>query len=113
MEINSIMRSAYSTEAAVIDNLIAIATWWTSLMFRDGHFEKVRHPSFLRTKDALLAGRRTVLCSADEQELKRVESFIEKGNREVFNPVGLNVLSPRYTALQFVCPLYPTGTDQV
>jgi hypothetical protein len=37
-----ILISAYSTKAAVIDNLIAIATWWTSLMFRDGHFEKVR-----------------------------------------------------------------------
>jgi hypothetical protein len=41
----------------------------------------------------------------DVKELKRVESLIEKGNREIFNPAGLNVLSPRYAALQFVCPL--------
>ena len=44
-----ILISAYSTSEAVIDNLIAIATWWTSLMFRDGHFEKVSPYDYLST----------------------------------------------------------------
>jgi hypothetical protein len=42
------------------------------------------------------------------QELKRVEALIERRNREIFNPAGLNVLSPRYAALQFVCPPFAT-----
>ena len=45
---------------------------------------------------------------ADVQEMKRAESLIERRNREIFNPAGLNVLSPRYAALQFVCPLSAT-----
>lgn len=39
--INTRLISAYSTKAAVVDNLIAIATWWMSLWFRPGHFETV------------------------------------------------------------------------
>lgn len=34
-----------------------------------------------------------------------MEALIGKGNKEIFNPAGLNVLSPRYAALQFVCPI--------
>lgn len=39
--LNTHLISAYSTRGAVIDNLIAIATWWISLWFRPGHFETV------------------------------------------------------------------------
>ena len=37
-----------------------------------------------------------------------MEALIERRNREIFKPAGLNVLSPRYAALQFVCPLSGT-----
>jgi len=104
-----ILISAYSTKAAVIDNLIAIATWWTSLMFRDGHFEKVR-PCLRLYLSLYMTSWAPVRGLADMQELKRVESLIERRNRETFNPAGLNVLSPRYAALQFVCPLCATSS---
>lgn len=38
------------------------------------------------------------------QELRKIEDFIEVANKETFNPVGLNVLSPRRVALLFVSP---------
>lgn len=41
-EINVPLREAYSVSGAVLDNLLAIATWWTSLMWHTSHFEKVR-----------------------------------------------------------------------
>lgn len=62
----------------IIDNLIALATLWTSLLWKTSHFEK---------------------------KLKEVEGLIEDANRETFNKVGLNVLSPRDVALQFVSQL--------
>lgn len=37
-----------------------------------------------------------------EKKLNEVEGLIEDANRETFNKVGLNVLSPRDVALQFV-----------
>lgn len=40
-EINVHLREAYSVSGAVMDNLLAIATWWTSLMWHTSHFEKV------------------------------------------------------------------------
>jgi hypothetical protein len=36
------------------------------------------------------------------QELQNAEALIARTNREVFNPKGLNALSPRDVALQFV-----------
>lgn len=43
-----------------------------------------------------------------------VEGVIEAANKEVFNPAGLNVLSPRLVALQFVSsadiPLRPASS---
>ncbi|ORX38071.1 Golgin subfamily A member 7/ERF4 family-domain-containing protein, partial [Kockovaella imperatae] len=75
--LNRRLLSAYSIRGAVIDNLFAIATWWTSLLWRTSHFEK---------------------------ELRRAELYISDANRDIFNPVGLNVLSPRHLALQFVSP---------
>lgn len=39
---------------------------------------------------------------ADEQNLRQVEELIREANKTTFNPVGLNVLSPRPVALQYV-----------
>ncbi|RSH93676.1 hypothetical protein EHS25_006323 [Saitozyma podzolica] len=73
--LNAHLSSAYSLRGAVRDNLLAIASWWTSLWWHTSHFEK---------------------------ELQNAEALIAKTNREVFNPKGLNVLSPRDVALQFL-----------
>lgn len=77
-----------------MDNLIAIATWWTSLLWRTSHFERVS------------CGTRG-LCSsagsvADAQCLIAAERHITETNKNVFNAAGLDVLSPRDLALQFV-----------
>ncbi|RSH85810.1 uncharacterized protein EHS24_003990 [Apiotrichum porosum] len=73
--INDPLREAYSTSGAVIDNIIAIVTWWTSLIWRTSHFEK---------------------------ELQRAEEVIRMANETTFNRVGLNILSPREVALQYL-----------
>lgn len=73
--INAKFVEAYAMTPNSIDNLIALATLWTSLLWKTSHFEK---------------------------KLKEVERLIEDANRETFNKVGLNVLSPRDVALQFV-----------
>lgn len=73
--INDPLREAYSTSGAVVDNLIGIATWWTSLIWRPSHFEK---------------------------ELRRAEEVIQLANETTFNRVGLNILNPRAVALQYV-----------
>jgi hypothetical protein len=37
------------------------------------------------------------------QEMKRLEELIVQLNRELYNPVGLNILWPRNVAFLFVC----------
>ncbi|KAL1413807.1 hypothetical protein Q8F55_001591 [Vanrija albida] len=73
--VNEPLRDAYSVSGAVVDNVIAVLSWWTSLWWRTSHFEK---------------------------ELQRAEAVIREANETTFNPVGLNVLSPREVALQYV-----------
>nr|KIR47006.1 hypothetical protein I312_03902 [Cryptococcus bacillisporus CA1280] len=73
--INAKFVEAYAMTPNIIDNLIALATLWTSLLWKTSHFEK---------------------------KLNEVEGLIEDANRETFNKVGLNVLSPRDVALQFL-----------
>ncbi|KLT44281.1 hypothetical protein CC85DRAFT_283795 [Cutaneotrichosporon oleaginosum] len=73
--INAPLREAYSVSGAVVDNLIGVLTWWTSLLWRTSHFEK---------------------------ELRRAEDIIEEANTTTFNRVGLNILSPRSVALQYL-----------
>jgi hypothetical protein len=86
--VNAHLINAYSPGRAVIDNLLMIFTFHLSLLFTIGHFEKVS-PGI----------RRMALTS---QELHKLEASIEKMNKETFNAVGLNVLSPRDVGLQFV-----------
>lgn len=40
-DINVHLTDAYSVRGAVLDNLIAVGTWWTSLVWRTSHFERV------------------------------------------------------------------------
>jgi hypothetical protein len=91
--LNEQMTVAYSVKGAVLDNLIAIATWWTSLLWRTSHFESVRLVSQLCT---------TLIHPLTGQSLRTAERDLVQANKELFNPAGLNVLSPRETALQFV-----------
>lgn len=74
-EINSHLQSAYSPQSAFWENVLAILTWHTSLFWWRGRFET---------------------------ELRKVEQVIERANDEVYNGLGLNVLSPRHVGLQFL-----------
>lgn len=73
--INTKLAEAYAMTPNITDNLIAVATLWTSLLWKTSHFEK---------------------------KLREVEKMIGDANKEMFNKAGLNVLSPRDVALQFV-----------
>ncbi|WVR08295.1 hypothetical protein IAU60_005344 [Kwoniella sp. DSM 27419] len=74
-ELNAILVCAYSVRGAVWDNLLAVASLWTSLLWRQSCFER---------------------------ELRRAERHIDESNQQLFNAHGLNVLSPRDVALQFL-----------
>lgn len=39
--LNIHLREAYSTKGAVVDNVVAVLTWWTSLLWRKSKFEAV------------------------------------------------------------------------
>lgn len=68
--INDQMAQAYSVKGAVIDNVIAIATWWTSLLWRTSHFEKVsKSPPMMILELILLSG--TAESRTDHRELQR------------------------------------------
>lgn len=115
--LNAHLVAAYSVRGAVIDNLIAVATWWTSLWWRTSTFEKVRpHSSsrdfarspdvksgLVRPRNRVEGGWQNKGRGADsQQELRNVEDGIQRANERLFNPAGLNVLTPRDVALQFV-----------
>ncbi|KAK8849445.1 hypothetical protein IAR55_004778 [Kwoniella newhampshirensis] len=74
-DLNEPLVSAYSVTGATADNIIAVATLWTSLLWRTSWFER---------------------------ELRRAEQVIRQANQDLFNANGLNVLSPRDVALQFL-----------
>ncbi|ODO00613.1 hypothetical protein L198_02933 [Cryptococcus wingfieldii CBS 7118] len=73
--LNAQLQEAYKPWPNALDNVIGIASLWTSLWWRQSHFEKV---------------------------LQALEKYIENVNHDTFNPAGLNVLSPRDVALQFL-----------
>ncbi|KAL7416857.1 Golgin subfamily A member 7/ERF4 family-domain-containing protein [Mrakia frigida] len=74
-DINALLLQANSFSHAVVDNVLMVVTFHLSLLVRQSHFEK---------------------------ELDRLERIIETKNIEIFNPAGLNVLSPRKKAFLFL-----------
>jgi predicted N-acetyltransferase YhbS len=64
------------------------------LFWRTSHFEKVR--TKIR-RDAGNGGEANGV-----QELRKAEEVIRHANEQTFNPVGLNILSPRSVGLQYV-----------
>lgn len=63
--INAPLREAYSVSGAVVDNLIGVLTWWTSLLWRTSRFEQVRSagPGNGHVTAAVLARLRARHCS--------------------------------------------------
>lgn len=75
--INHHLQLANSTGSTVWENVLAVLTWHTSLIWYTPRFER---------------------------ELRNIEKIIEQANTELWNAKGLNVLSPRDVALQYVSP---------
>lgn len=46
-QLNVHLARAYSIRGAVLDNLLAIASWWTSLAWKTSTFEKVSPAPYL------------------------------------------------------------------
>lgn len=42
------------------------------------------------------------LTTVASQEMTRFHKMLERANRDLFNPAGLNVLSPRHTGFLYV-----------
>ncbi|KAM0788917.1 hypothetical protein ACM66B_002996 [Microbotryomycetes sp. NB124-2] len=67
-EINDVLASAHDPSKSFWDNIVAVLTLYLSPKTIGSHFER---------------------------EMTRFQQVLQKANRDVLNPVGLNVLSPR------------------
>jgi hypothetical protein len=75
--INHHLQLANSTGSTVWENVLAVLTWHTSLIWYTPRFER---------------------------EMRNIEKIIEQANTELWSSKGLSVLSPRDVALQYVSP---------
>jgi hypothetical protein len=73
--INELLISAHSLRHTFFDNALAVFSLQVSRVIKTTHFEK---------------------------EMKRLEELIVQLNRELYNPVGLNILWPRNVAFLFL-----------
>ncbi|KAF8330390.1 Golgin subfamily A member 7/ERF4 family-domain-containing protein [Cantharellus anzutake] len=74
-DINEILISAYSTQAAFWENLLAVATLYTSMLFIKTHYNK---------------------------EMRRLKMLIDEKNAIMYHPQGLHIVWPRKSAFLFV-----------
>jgi len=74
-ELNAVLASAHDPYKSIFDNTLAILTLYISTLLYKSHYER---------------------------EIERFYKVIQRGNREVYNPVGLNVLDPRPVAFLFL-----------
>lgn len=105
--INHHLQLANSTGSTVWENTLAVLTWHTSLIWYTPRFERVSNPSSLGYSQLVrlaILFRLTIDRSALAflQELRNIEKIIDKANTELWNSKGLNILSPRGVALQYV-----------
>ncbi|KAL8290118.1 hypothetical protein RQP46_003057 [Phenoliferia psychrophenolica] len=74
-ELNTVLASAHNPYKSLFDNTLAILTLYISPQILGSHYER---------------------------EMKKFDKALEKANREIYNPAGLNILSPRRTAFLFI-----------
>ncbi|GAA6016162.1 hypothetical protein JCM10207_004467 [Rhodosporidiobolus poonsookiae] len=74
-ELNTVLASAHDPYKSIMDNCIAVLTLYLSPYVLSSHYER---------------------------EMRKFERILERANREVYNPVGLNFLSPRKNAYLFL-----------
>ncbi|KAM0746339.1 hypothetical protein T439DRAFT_294260 [Meredithblackwellia eburnea MCA 4105] len=74
-ELNIVLASAHDPYKSCFDNVLAVLTLYTSPQILGSHYER---------------------------EMRKFDRVLERANREIYNPVGLNILSPRRNAFLFV-----------
>ncbi|GAA6058825.1 hypothetical protein JCM10212_002769 [Sporobolomyces blumeae] len=74
-ELNSILTSAYDPRKSILDNALAVLTLWISPLLLKTHYER---------------------------EIRRFEQAMDRANREVMNPAGLNLVNPKRNAYLFL-----------
>lgn len=94
-ELNAALASANDPWKSCFDNCLAILTLYISPLILSSHYERV---SFF----LLLALEASANSLCRQQEMKKFDRILERANRDVFNPAGLNILSPRRNAFLFV-----------
>ncbi|KAI5480339.1 hypothetical protein MNV49_000914 [Pseudohyphozyma bogoriensis] len=74
-ELNTVLLSAHDPYKSAFDNCFAVLTLYMSPHILGSHYER---------------------------EMDKFEKILERANREIYNPAGLNILSPRRTAFLFL-----------
>ncbi|GAA5854072.1 hypothetical protein JCM9279_004372 [Rhodotorula babjevae] len=74
-EINEVLASAHDSTRSLLDNCLAIVTLYLSPLVLSSHYQR---------------------------EMRRLRTVLERLNRDLFNPAGLNLLSPLSTAFLFL-----------
>ncbi|GAA6054143.1 hypothetical protein JCM3770_003217 [Rhodotorula araucariae] len=74
-EMNAILASAHDPAKSLLDNCLAILTLYLSPLVLTSHYER---------------------------EMLKLHTLLARANRELYNPAGLNLLSPRTNAFLFM-----------
>ncbi|GAA5897112.1 hypothetical protein JCM6882_001795 [Rhodosporidiobolus microsporus] len=74
-ELNTVLASAHDPYKSCFDNCVSVLTLYLSPLVLTSHYER---------------------------EMRKFHRILERANRELFNPVGLNLLSPRRNAYLFL-----------
>ncbi|KAG8883756.1 hypothetical protein FRB97_005930 [Tulasnella sp. 331] len=74
-EINEVLISAYSLQSSAFEHFLGVMTLYLSTLVLETHYER---------------------------EMQRLARLFDRLNREIFNPVGLNLLWPRKSAFLFL-----------
>ncbi|GAA5823469.1 hypothetical protein JCM11251_000643 [Rhodosporidiobolus azoricus] len=74
-ELNTVLASAHDPYRSCFDNCLSVLTLYLSPLLLTSHYER---------------------------EIRHFHRILERANRELFNPVGLNLLSPRRNAYLFL-----------
>lgn len=89
------LASAHDPTKSFIDNCLAVLTLYLSSLLVSSHYERVR-----ASRRLLTAWRLTLRWWV--QEMRRLHSVLARANSDLYNPVGLNLLSPCENAFLFV-----------
>jgi len=74
-EFNQVLGSAHDPYKSCCDNCVAVLTFYLSPLVFGSHYDR---------------------------EMKRFTKLIDRANRELYNPAGLNILNPRKSAFLFL-----------